>query len=135
LFFIRDNQDIFSFSIETQRQQQQQHDNNKDSDTIFSVNNWSYSNDMPIVRNAVYCFDLIWEEKENHDKTIKEKRHSELLFDLISHDIGNYHQAIDGSLDIITSLIKKITTMIITQMLSPKIMKEFFYFLQLQKKH
>jgi signal transduction histidine kinase len=111
LFFIRDNQDIFSFSIETQRQQQQQqqqqHDNNKDSDTIFSVNNWSYSNDIPIVRNAVYCFDLIWEEKENHDKTIKEKRHSELLFDLISHDIGNYHQAIDGSLDIITSLIKK----------------------------
>jgi hypothetical protein len=107
LLFIRDNQDIFSFSIETQRQQQQQRDNNKDSYTIFSVNNWSYSNDIPIVRNAVYCFDLIWEEKENHDKTIKEKRHSELLFDLISHDIGNYHQAIDGSLDIITSLIKK----------------------------
>ena len=107
LLFIRDNQDIFSFSIETQSQQQQQRDNNKDSYTIFSVNNWSYSNDIPIVRNAVYCFDLIWEEKENHDKTIKEKRHSELLFDLISHDIGNYHQAIDGSLDIITSLIKK----------------------------
>jgi len=105
LFFIRDNQDIFSFSIE--RQQQQQHDNNKDSDTIFSVNNWSYSNDISIVRNAIYCFDLIWEEKENHDKTIKEKRHSELLLDLISHDIGNYHQAIQGSLDIITSLIKR----------------------------
>ncbi len=107
LLFIRDNQDIFSFSIETQRQQQQQRDNNKDSYTIFSVNNWSYSNDIPIVRNAVYCFDLIWEEKENHDKTIKEKRHSELLLDLISHDIGNYHQAIQGSLDIITSLIKR----------------------------
>lgn len=72
LFFIRDNQDIFSFSIE--RQQQQQHDNNKDSDTIFSANNWSYSNDISIVRNAIYCFDLIWEEKENHDKTIKEKK-------------------------------------------------------------
>jgi signal transduction histidine kinase len=107
LFFIRDNQDIFSFSIEMQRQQQQQHDNNKDSDTIFSANNWSYSNDISIVRNAIYCFDLIWEEKENHDKTIKEKRHSELLLDLISHDIGNYHQAIQGSLDIITSLIKR----------------------------
>lgn len=74
LFFIRDNQDIFSFSIEMQRQQQQQHDNNKDSDTIFSANNWSYSNDISIVRNAIYCFDLIWEEKENHDKTIKEKK-------------------------------------------------------------
>jgi signal transduction histidine kinase len=106
LFFIRDKQDIFSFSIDMQRQQQQ-HDNNKDSDTIFSINNWSYSNDISIVRNAVYCFDLIWEEKENHDKTIKEKRHSELLFDLISHDIGNYHQTIQGSLDIITSLFKK----------------------------
>ena len=68
LFFIRDNQDIFSFSIEIQRQQQQQqqqqYDNNKDSYTIFSVNNWSYSDDIPIVRNAVYCFDMIWEEKE-----------------------------------------------------------------------
>jgi len=106
LFFIRDNQDIFSFSIDMQRQQQQQHDN-KDSDTIFSVNNWSYSNDISIVRNAVYCFDLIWQEKENHDKTVKEKRHSELLFDLISHDIGNYHQTIQGSLDIITSLFEK----------------------------
>ena len=106
LFFIRDNQDIFSFSIDMQRQRQQQHDN-KDSDTIFSVNNWSYSNDISIVRNAIYCFDLIWEEKENHDKTVKEKRHSELLFDLISHDIGNYHQTIQGSLDIITSLFKK----------------------------
>lgn len=106
LFFIRDNKDIFSFSIEMQSQQQQ-HDNNKYSDTIFSVNNWSYSNDISIVRNAVYCFGLIWEEKENHDRTIKEKRHSELLFDLISHDIGNYHQTIQGSLDIITSLFKK----------------------------
>ncbi|HJT47499.1 MAG TPA: HAMP domain-containing sensor histidine kinase [Nitrososphaeraceae archaeon] len=106
LFFIRDNQDIFSFSIEMQREQQQQ-DKNKDNDTIFSVNNWSYSNDISIVRNVVYCFDIIWEEKENHDKTIKEKRHSELLFDLISHDIGNYHQTIQGSLDIITSLFKR----------------------------
>jgi len=106
LFFIRDNKDIFSFSIEMQSQQQQ-HDNNKYSDTIFSVNNWSYSNDISIVRNAVYCFGLVWEEKENHDRTIKEKRHSELLFDLISHDIGNYHQTIQGSLDIITSLFKK----------------------------
>ncbi len=105
LFFIRDKQDIFSFSIDMQRQQQQ-HDN-KDSDTIFPISNWSYSKDVSIVRNVVYCFDLIWEEKENHDKTIKEKRHSELLFDLISHDIGNYHQTILNSLDIITSLVKR----------------------------
>jgi signal transduction histidine kinase len=89
-----------------QRQEQQQHDN-KDRDTIFSISNWSYTKDVSIVRNTVYCFDLIWEEKEKNDKTIKEKRHSELLFDLISHDIGNHHQTIQNSLDIITSLVKK----------------------------
>ena len=65
-----------------------------------------YSKDISIVRNAVYCFDLIWEEKENNDRTKKEKMHSELLFDLLSHDIGNYHQIIRNSLDIITSIIK-----------------------------
>ncbi len=104
LFFIRDNQDIFSFSIDMQRQKQH---GNKDADTVFSVNNWSCSKDVSIVRNTVYCFNLIWEEKENHDKTIIEKRHSELLLDLISHDIGNYHQAIQNSLDIITSIVKR----------------------------
>jgi signal transduction histidine kinase len=106
LFFIRDKQDIFSFSIDMQGQEQQQHDN-KNRNTIFSISNWSYTKDVSIVRNTLYCFDLIWEEKENHDKTIKEKRHSELLFDLISHDIGNHHQTIQNSLDIITSLLKK----------------------------
>jgi signal transduction histidine kinase len=59
------------------------------------------------VGNTVYCFDLIWEEKENHDKTIKEKMHSELLFDLISHDIGNYHQTIQNSLEIVDSIVKR----------------------------
>jgi hypothetical protein len=106
LFFIRDKQDLFCFSIDMQRQQlqqQQEHQHDiKDDDTIFCVNSWSYSKDVSIVRNVVYCFDLIWEEKENYEKTIKEKRHSELLFDLISHDIGNYHQTIQNSLDIVT---------------------------------
>jgi signal transduction histidine kinase len=105
LFFIRDKQDIFSFSVNMQIQPHQ-HDK-QDSDTIFSLDNWSYSKDISIVRNTVYCFDLIWEEKENHDETIKEKMHSELLFDLISHDIGNYHQIIQSSLNIVTSSIKR----------------------------
>jgi signal transduction histidine kinase len=105
LLFIRDKQDIFSFSVNMLGQSDQP--DNENSNTIFSLDNWSYSKDIPIVRNAVYCFDLIWEEKENNDKTIKEKRHSELLFDLLSHDIGNYHQIIQNSLDIVTSIVKK----------------------------
>jgi signal transduction histidine kinase len=110
LLFIRDKQDIFSFSMDIRKKQQHdesKRENHKASDTIFSVNDWFYSENISIVINAVYCFDIIWEEKENHDKTIKEKKHSELLFDVISHDIGNYHQIIQNSLDIVTSLFKK----------------------------
>ena len=55
-------------------------------------------------RNNACCFDIIWEEKETYDKIIKEKTHSELLFDIISHDIGNYHQIIQNSLEIVTNL-------------------------------
>ena len=109
LLFIRDKQSIFSFSIGVGKRQYDglKRDNHKDGDTIFSVNDWFYSENASIVINAVYCFDIIWEEKENHDKTIKEKKHSELMFDLISHDIGNHHQIIQNSLDIVTSLLKK----------------------------
>ena len=96
LLFIGDKQNIFSFSINAQRQSYQ--DDRQDSNTIFSLDNWSYSKDISLVRNAVYCFDLIWEEKEINDKIIKEKKHSELLFDLLSHDIGNYHQIVQNSL-------------------------------------
>ena len=106
LLFIRDKQDVFSFSIDICKHEESR-DNRKDGYTIFYVNPWFYSKNASIVVNAVHCFDIIWEEKENHNKTIKEKKHSELLFDLISHDIGNYHQIIRGSLDLVTSLFEK----------------------------
>lgn len=110
LLFIRDKQDICSFSIDIHNKQEydeSNRDNRKDSNTIFSVNDWFYSENDSIVINAVYFFDTIWEETENHGKTIKEKMHSELLFDIISHDIGNYHQIIQSNLDFITSLLKR----------------------------
>jgi two-component sensor histidine kinase len=109
LFFIRDKKDIFSFSIDIQKQQQYDEENreNASSNTIFSVNDWLYSKNVSTVKNTVYCFDIIWEEKENHDKIIKEKKHSELLFDVISHDIGNYHQILRSSLELVTSLFQK----------------------------
>jgi hypothetical protein len=75
LFFIRDRHDILSLSIDTINMQKQEEchnkrndiENNKDSDAIF-FNDWSYSKDVSIVKNTVYCFDTIWEEKENYDK-------------------------------------------------------------------
>jgi signal transduction histidine kinase len=119
LFFIRDKQDTFSFSIEMQTQKQQRpyqynktnsdngENRKEDSETIFFVNDWSYSKNISLVRNLVCCFELMWEEKENYERVTKEKKHSELLFDIISHDIGNYHQILQSSLDLITSLFQK----------------------------
>ena len=62
LFFIRDKQDIFSFSVNMQLQPNQ-HDG-QDTDTIFFLDNWSYSKDLSIVRNTVYCFDLYGKKKK-----------------------------------------------------------------------
>jgi signal transduction histidine kinase len=76
------------------------------SNSDFFVNDWLDSKNISIVQNAVYCFDMIWEGKENYDNIVNEKRHSELLFDVISHDIGNYHQTILTSLDLVTSLFR-----------------------------
>jgi signal transduction histidine kinase len=107
-FFVRDKHDVFSFSIDRHEQKNDtENRENTDSNTAFSVNDWIYSKSVLLIRNAVYCFDLIWEEKENYDRIMKEKRHSDLLFDVISHDMGNYHQIIRGSLDNVITLFKK----------------------------
>ena len=85
------------------------------NDNIFSVNDWLYSKNVSLVKNAVSCFDVIWEEKDNYDKIIKEKKHSELLVDLITHDIGNYHQIIQTSLGLVISLLEKNKTNVLPQ--------------------
>jgi signal transduction histidine kinase len=110
LVFIRDKLDIFSFSINAlQDDKNNKHDieDRKKEDNIFSIDDWIYSKNISLVNNAVSTFEVIWEEKDNYEKIIKEKKHSELLVDLITHDIGNYHQIIQGSLGLVISLVKK----------------------------
>ncbi|HZB16760.1 MAG TPA: hypothetical protein VE445_06280, partial [Nitrososphaeraceae archaeon] len=70
-------------------------------------NDWLYSKNVSVVKNSVSCFDIVWEEKENYDKMIEEKKHSDLLVDLITHDIGNYHQVIQTSLGLVIFLLEK----------------------------
>lgn len=106
ILFIKDKQNLFSFSVKVQNHNQNQNQSNKHNSQvenhIFSLDSWAYSEVYAIVKNAVYCYDLIWEEKESNDKIIKEKMHTQLLFDLLSHDIGNYLQIIQNNLDIVT---------------------------------
>ncbi|HEX5891991.1 MAG TPA: HAMP domain-containing sensor histidine kinase, partial [Nitrososphaeraceae archaeon] len=109
LLFIRDKHDIFSFSIDVHHYDKENKDYNEDKNknSIFTVNDWLYSKDVSLVKNSVSCFDIVWEEKENYDKMIEEKKHSDLLVDLITHDIGNYHQVIQTSLGLVIFLLEK----------------------------
>jgi two-component sensor histidine kinase len=118
LLFIRDKQDIFSFSMDIQQYDKENKDyneKNKNKNSIFSVNDWLYSKNVSVVKNSASCFDVVWEEKENYDKMIEEKKHSDLLVDLITHDIGNYHQVIQTSLGLVIFLLEKYKTNILPQ--------------------
>ena len=118
IVFIRDKKDIFSFSINTQQYDKENIDNNANrnkNDHTFSIHDWLYSKNISLVKNAISCFDVIWEEKDSYDKIIKEKKHSELLVDLITHDIGNYHQIIQTSLGLVVSLLEKNKTTVLPQ--------------------
>lgn len=123
LLFIRDKQDIFSFSIDIHQYDKENKDynENKNKNSIFYVNDWLYSKNVSIVKNSVSCFDIVWEEKENYDKMIEEKKHSDLLVDLITHDIGNYHQVIQTSLGLVIFLLEKNKTNILSPQDSQKI--------------
>ena len=123
LLFIRDKQDIFSFSIDIHQYDKENKDynENKNKNSIFSVNDWLYSKNVSVVKNSVSCFDIIWEEKENYDKMIEEKKHSDLLVDLITHDIGNYHQVIQTSFGLVIFLLEKNKTSILSPQDSEKI--------------
>lgn len=100
IMFTKDKKELFCFSLNSQRASS----NNSDqyNDPRFSLEEWSISDQIPLVNTSVLCFDLLWKEKEIRDNLVKEKLHSDLLFDLLSHDIGNYLQIIQNSLDIVT---------------------------------
>jgi signal transduction histidine kinase len=125
LLFIRDKQDIFSFSIDIHQYDKENKDynenKNKNKNSIFYVNDWLYSKNVSVVKNSVSCFDIVWEEKENYDKMIEEKKHSDLLVDLITHDIGNYHQVIQTSLGLVIFLLERNKTNILSPQDSQKI--------------
>jgi signal transduction histidine kinase len=131
LLFIRDKQDIFSFSIDIHwyDKENKDYNENKKKNSIFSVNDWLYSKNVSVVKNSVSCFDIVWEEKENYDKMIEEKKHSDLLVDLITHDIGNYHQVIQTSLGLVIFLLEKNKTNI----LSPQDNQKIFSYLTTAK--
>jgi signal transduction histidine kinase len=66
-----------------------------------------YSNNKSLVLYMKSFFKAVWIQKETCDNMIEEKSHSDLLVDLITHDIGNHHGIVQGGLDMIYELIKE----------------------------
>jgi hypothetical protein len=74
LVFIRDKQDIFSISINKhQYDKKSSNDTDDRNNSIISHDDWMYSKNISLVNNLVSSFELIWEEKDNYDRIIKEK--------------------------------------------------------------
>lgn len=67
----------------------------KDIDPLKTV----YSNNPSLILAFSSLFNACWYQKEMFDTAVKEKSHSDLLVDLITHDIGNHHSIIQGCLD------------------------------------
>jgi signal transduction histidine kinase len=64
-----------------------------------------YSDNKSLLSYLKSLFRALWFQKEIYDKMIEEKSHSDLLVDLITHDIGNHHAIIQGGLDLVSDLI------------------------------
>jgi signal transduction histidine kinase len=78
-----------------------ENDHGKNVDLAYLL----YSDNKSLLTYLKFLFQALWFQKETYDKIIEEKSHSDLLVDLITHDIGNHHAIIQGGLDLISDLI------------------------------
>ena len=78
-----------------------ENDRSKNVDSAYLL----YSNNKSLLSYLKSLFHALWFQKETYDKMIEEKSHSDLLVDLITHDIGNHHAIIQGGLDLMSDLI------------------------------
>ncbi len=81
---------------------------------IFGWNNvtdqldiFTYNNNEPHILLTNFSFNTIWKQVEHFDMMIREKKHSEMLVDLITHDIGNHHQIVSSSMELIELYLNK----------------------------
>ncbi len=113
--FFRDGSDYLVVDINSNSNRNQSKDfknaANTNNKKIFSneINSifFLHSNNYLLLSSIASFFKALWFQKETFDKMIKEKLHSELLIDLITHDIGNHHSIVQGGLDLITELLEE----------------------------
>jgi signal transduction histidine kinase len=60
-----------------------------------------HSSDRLFVETMLSTFEAWWNQVDINEKMLDEKKHTELLLDLITHDIGNHNQVISLSLDLL----------------------------------
>jgi signal transduction histidine kinase len=87
----------FNFNNGINKQAKIQNNYSEEIDSAHLI----YSNNKSLVLYVKSFFKAVWFQKETYDNMMEEKSHSDLLVDLITHDIGNHHGIVQGGLDLI----------------------------------
>ena len=66
-----------------------------------------YSKNNSLLSLISSFFNTLWIQKETFDNMMEEKSHSDLLVDLITHDIGNHHSIAQAATDLLIDRIKQ----------------------------
>lgn len=69
----------------------------ENTDSLYTL----YSKNNSLVSWISSFFNSLWFQKEAYDNMMEEKSHSDLLVDLITHDVGNHHSIIQAGLEMI----------------------------------
>lgn len=66
-----------------------------------------YSKNNSLLSLISSFFNSLWFQKETYDSMMEEKSHSDLLVDLITHDIGNHHSIAQAAADMLIDKVKQ----------------------------
>ncbi|MGI0092417.1 MAG: sensor histidine kinase [Nitrososphaerales archaeon] len=64
------------------------------------IETFNLSSSPLLVKSWIAVFRGLWQQREQYDALLSEKAYTDFLLDLLSHDIGNYHQIILLSLQL-----------------------------------
>jgi signal transduction histidine kinase len=77
--------------------------NKKDVNSFYII----YSKNNSLLSLILSFFNSLWFQKETFDNMMEEKSHSDLLVDLITHDIGNHHSIAQAAAEMLIDSIKQ----------------------------
>jgi hypothetical protein len=81
-------------------------DNQKNIEVVDSLY-VIYSKNNSLLSLITSFYNSLWFQKETFDNMVEEKSHSDLLVDLISHDIGNHHSIVQAATELTIDMVQQ----------------------------